>query len=63
LNGLRQLADLVEEDRPAGGRLEHADAVDIGAGERAAHVPEQLGLDDPGTTGRSGYRSTTGNRR
>ena len=41
----RQLADLVEEDRPAVGQLEPADAPGDRAGERALLVPEQLALD------------------
>ena len=42
----RQLADLVEEDRSAVGRLEGARAVLIGAGEGAARVAEELALDE-----------------
>src|SRR5207253_1219460 len=38
----RQLADLVEENGAALGRLERAHPIAVGAGERAAHVPEQL---------------------
>ena len=45
LDAERQLADLVEEDGAAVRRLEEALAVAIGAGEGAAHVAEQLGLD------------------
>ena len=42
----RQLADLVEEQRAAVGLLEQAArARAVGAGERAAHVAEQLALD------------------
>ena len=40
-----QLADLVEEDRAAVGRLERAGALPVGAGERAPLVTEELGLD------------------
>ena len=36
---------LVEEDGPPGGRLEAPDLVGHGAGEGAAHVPEQLRLE------------------
>ena len=42
----RQLADLVEEDGPAVGRLECPDAVAVGAGEAAANVTEKLALDE-----------------
>ena len=42
----RQLADLVEEHRAAVGRLEGAGAVAVGAGEGAAHVAEELALDE-----------------
>ena len=45
LHAGRQLADLVEEQRAAVGLLEGARAIGHRAGERAAHVPEQLGLD------------------
>ena len=41
----RELADLVEEERAAGGRAEEPLASLIGAGERAALVPEQVALD------------------
>ena len=44
----RQLADLVEEDRPAVGGLEGAHAVAVGPREAAAQVTEQLGLDEVG---------------
>ncbi len=40
-----QVAHLVEEERPAGGRLEAAGPVAGGAGEGAAHVAEQLALE------------------
>ena len=46
--GLRleaHVADLVEEDRPAVGDLELAAPVGHRAGERAAHVAEELALD------------------
>src|SRR2546423_3148827 len=42
----RQLADFVEEERAAVGRLDEAGAVAVGAGERAAHAAEQLALDE-----------------
>src|SRR5262249_44953075 len=42
----RRLADLVEEERPARGRLEEADLAPLGAGEGAALVPEQLALEE-----------------
>src|SRR6185295_3274280 len=45
LHGQRQLADLVEEQRAAVGRLEQPRLVVGRAGERAAHVPEQLALE------------------
>ena len=45
LHGRRRLADLVEEDRPVAGLLEEATAVAVGAGERAAHVAEELALE------------------
>ena len=41
----RDLADLVEEERAARGALEDALAVAVGAGERALHVAEELGLE------------------
>ena len=41
----RQLADLVEEQRAAVGLLNAPSRRSIGAGERAALVAEQLGLD------------------
>src|SRR5207244_7919542 len=41
----RQLADLVQEDGAAVRRLEEALAVAVGAGEGAAHVPEELALE------------------
>ena len=41
----RQLADLVEEERAAVGAAEAARAVGDGAGEGAAHVAEELALD------------------
>ena len=46
LHADRELADLVEEHRAAVGRFERADAIAIGAGERAAHVTEELALDE-----------------
>src|SRR4029453_13569073 len=45
LHAERQLADLVQEDRPAVRRLEQALAVAVRAGERAAEVPEELALE------------------
>ena len=39
------LADLVEEDRTAAGRLEHSDAILHRASKCAAHVTEQLALE------------------
>ena len=42
----RELADLVEEERAAVRALERADVRAIGAGERAALVPEELALDE-----------------
>ena len=42
----RQLADLVEEQRAAVRLLEDAGAIGDRAGERAARVAEQLGLDE-----------------
>src|SRR5690606_36096431 len=45
LQGERQLADLVEEQRPAAGGLETADAPLVRAGERALLVAEQLALE------------------
>ena len=45
LGGQRQVADLVEEDRAAVGRLEEPLVVAIGAGEGTADVAEELGLD------------------
>ena len=44
----RELADLVEEHRPAAGLLEHADPPRHGAGEGALLVAEQLGLEQVG---------------
>ena len=41
----RQVADLVEEDRPAVGQLERPDFRGDGAGERALLMTEQLALD------------------
>ena len=42
----RQLADLVEEERPLVGDLELARPRRDGAGERPLHVAEQLALDE-----------------
>src|SRR5690606_2545654 len=44
LGGQGEVADLVEEERAAAGRLEEALAVAVGAGERAPGVAEQLAL-------------------
>ncbi len=41
-----KLADLVEEDGSPVGRFERADPVALGPGERAAHVTEELTLDE-----------------
>ena len=41
----RQIADLIQEQRPPARRLERALARRVGAGERAALVAEQLALD------------------
>src|SRR5204863_3116288 len=46
LQGRRQLADLVEEDGPALGLLEGAEAARRGAGEGALLVAEQLALEE-----------------
>ncbi len=46
LHGLRQLADFVEKDRAAVGHFEQADAVFVGAGERAFAMAEQLAFDE-----------------
>src|SRR5437868_6859473 len=45
LRGDRQLAELVEEQRAAGGLDERAAALAVGAGERAADVAEQMRVD------------------
>src|SRR6185436_16671026 len=45
LRAERHLADLVEEQRPAVRGLDQPRAIAIGAGERAAHVSEELALD------------------
>src|ERR1043165_9070272 len=42
----RELADFVEEERAAVGRLDETGAVTVGAGERAAHAAEELRLDE-----------------
>ena len=44
LHAARHLADLVEEQRAAVRGRQAARARPVGAGEGAAHVPEQLGL-------------------
>jgi len=46
------VADLVEKQRAAVGELEAAGAVRFGVGERAAHVAEQLALEDAFRQGR-----------
>ena len=43
-SGQRHVADLVQEDRALVGHLEAADALSVGAGERALFVAEQLAL-------------------
>ena len=45
LHGLGQLADLVQEKRAAGGHLEQARAVLVGAGEGPFAMAEQLAFD------------------
>ena len=45
LHRLGQLADFVEEDRAAVGHFEQADAMLVGAGERAFAMAEQLAFD------------------
>ncbi len=47
LHGGRQLADLVEEERPLVGELEPPELPPDRAGERAALVAEELGLEEP----------------
>jgi hypothetical protein len=42
-----RLADLVEEERPAVRLLEEPPVVAVGTGERAAHVAEELALEEP----------------
>ena len=49
----REVADLVEEDGPVVGHLELAGLARGGAGERAALVPEQLGLEQGLDDGRA----------
>ena len=44
----RQLRDLVEEDGPAVGELEAADAVVVGAGKSTLRVAEELALEQRG---------------
>ena len=46
LGGQRELADFVEEQRPALGRRDDSTTSRVGAGERAAGVPEELALDE-----------------
>ena len=45
LHDRAHLADLVEEDRALLGDLDQPLLVAVGAGERAAHVAEQLGVE------------------
>ena len=54
----RHLADLVEEERAAVGLLEEARRALLGVGERAAHVAEQLALEQ-----RLGHRRAVDARR
>ena len=42
----RHVRDFVEEQRAAVGKLEASDAIGPRVGERAAHVAEQLALED-----------------
>ena len=49
----RDVADLVEEQRPLVGQLEAADLLADGAGEGALLVAEQLALQQPGGDGRA----------
>ena len=58
LHRLGQLADFVEEDRAAVGHFEQADAVLVGAGERALAMAEQLAFDQ-----RLGQRAAVDRRR
>jgi hypothetical protein len=46
LRRLRQIADLVEKQGAAVGRAHEARLVLVGAGERAAHVAEELTFDE-----------------
>src|SRR5439155_26226588 len=46
LQGGRDVADLVEEDRAAVGLREEAGCIGDGAGEGAADVPEELALEE-----------------
>ena len=46
LHLVRHLADLVEQDGAAVGLAEEALAIAVGAGERAAHVAEELALEE-----------------
>ena len=50
------LADLVEQDGPAAGFGEAADAGGVGAGERASGVTEKLRLDQVGGDGGAVHR-------
>ena len=65
LRGRGQLADLVEEQRPARRLLDEAHAIAHGVGERALEVPEELRLDEPGRDGAAvdGHERRPGARR
>ncbi len=61
----RQLGDLVEEERPAVGALEPPEASGGGAGEAAALVTEELGVDElrrDGSAVDADHRSATAPR-
>src|SRR5205823_5222609 len=53
LRGLGELADLVEEQRPRAGELELAEAPRDRAGEGAALVAEEIGLEEVWLEGRA----------
>jgi hypothetical protein len=63
LQGRRDLADLVEQQRAAVGQLEAALAHPVGAGERALLVAEQLALEQGRRTGRRSSRTASAARR
>src|SRR5690606_39615339 len=46
MGGQGEVADIVEDERAAAGRLEEAVAVAVGAGERPLRVAEQLAFDE-----------------